>query len=146
LWVIWILLATLGVPLWLIVGALGGALWNRRTFRRVPGVFPCKVRIVSGTEDPGRWPRGTAYARWVHDVLLVHAGLALVRNRALPVAGIDAPVSPASGVRLQGGDPVSIRLRLDDGSVAEVACPRSMQEVLSGPLAGLSQTMDGPAT
>jgi hypothetical protein len=89
--VIWILLAMFGVPLWLVVGTLGGALWSRRTFRRAPGVFPCKVRIISGPEDSGKWPRATAYARWVHDVLPVHAGLALVRFRALPVMASTGP-------------------------------------------------------
>ncbi len=117
--VIWILLAALGVPLWLIVGALGGALWSRRQFRHAPGVFPCKIRIVSGSGGAGKWTRSTAHARWVHDVLLVHVGLALVRFRALPVAGVDAPVSPASDVKLKGGDVVSAPLRLDDGSVVE---------------------------
>jgi hypothetical protein len=131
--VIWILLATLGVPLWLIVGALGGALWSRRTFRRAPGVFPCKVRIVPGSGDSGKWPRATAYARWVHDVLLVHAGLALVRFRALPVAGVDEPITSAPVVKLKGDHPVSIRVRLDDGSVAEVAAPGYAREMLAGP-------------
>jgi hypothetical protein len=82
---IWILLGGLGVPIWLIVGALGGAFWSRRKFQHSSGVFPCKVRIAAGSEDLGKWPRTTVYARWVHDVLLVHAGLALVRYRALPV-------------------------------------------------------------
>jgi hypothetical protein len=134
---IWILLATLGVPLWLIVGALGGALWSRRTFRHAPGVFPCKARIISGSEDSGKWPRTTAYARWVHDVLLVHAGLALVRYRALPVAGVDEPITSAPDVKLKGDHPVSIRLRLDDGSVAEVAAPEYAREMLAGPFLAL---------
>jgi len=131
--VIWIILAALGVPIWLIVGALGGALWSRKRFKGAPGVFPCKVRLVSGTEAPSKWPRATAYARWVHDVLLVHAGIALVRSRALPVADGDGPVAPAPDVKLKGGDPVSIRLRLDDGSVVEVAAPAASADLLPGP-------------
>jgi hypothetical protein len=143
--VIWILLATLGVPLWLIVGALGGALWSRRTFRRAPGVFPCKIRIVSGSKGPGKWPRATSYARWVHDVLLVHAGLALVRYRALPVAGVDEPIAPAPDVKLKGGDPVSFRLRLDDGSMAEVAAPEHARQTLAGPFLALeARPTEGP--
>jgi hypothetical protein len=136
--VIWILLATLGVPLWLIFGALGGALWSRRKFRHASGVFPCKIRIVSGAEVSRKWPRATAYARWVHDVLLVHAGLALVRFKALPVAGVDAPITSAPDVKLKGGDPVSIRLRLDDGSVAEVAAPEHARQALAGPFLALA--------
>lgn len=130
---IWALLAILGVPIWLIVGALAGVLWSRRKFRKTPGVFPCKVRIVSGSEDPGKWPRSTAYARWVHDVLLVHAGLGLVKYQALPGAGVDGPAAPAPAVKLKAGDAISIRLRMDDGSVAEVAGPASMKDLLSGP-------------
>lgn len=134
---IWILLAALGVPLWLIVGALGGAFWSRRRFQHAPGVFPCKVRVVSGSDGPGDWKRSTAYARWVHDVLLVHAGLALVRFRALAVADVDAPISPMPGVKVKGADDVvSIRLRLDDATVVELAGARSLTEALLGPFAG----------
>lgn len=130
---IWALLAILGVPIWLIVGALASVLWSRRKFRQTPGVFACKVRIVSGSDGPEKWTRSTAYARWVHDVLLVHAGLGLVKYEALPVAGVDGPAPPAPAVKLKGGDPVSIRLRLDDGSIAEVAGLTSMKDLLSGP-------------
>ena len=143
---IWILLAGLGVPIWLIVGALGGAFWSRRKFQHSSGVFPCKVRIAAGSEDLGKWPRTTVYARWVHDVLLVHAGLALVRYRALPVAGVDGPISPAPGVKLKGGDPISLRLRLDDGSVAEVVASASMRDWLTGPFPGSREkTMEAPS-
>ena len=145
---VWILLAALGVPIWLVVGALGGALLSRRRFRRAPGVFPCKVRpgSGSGSDDPGRWPRTAAYARWVHDVLLVHAGLALVRNRAMPVAGLDGDISTLPEVRVKRDAAVSIRARLDDGSVVEVAAPGSMREALVGPFLALMETpTDAPA-
>jgi hypothetical protein len=141
----WILLAALGVPIWLVLGALGGALWSRSKFRHAPGVFPCKVRLVPGPQDSGKWPRSTAYARWVHDVLLVHAGLALVRFRALPVMGVDGSISPTPGVKVKGGGAVSIRVRLDDGTIADVAGPGSMREVLSGPFLTLHEkTTEAP--
>jgi hypothetical protein len=130
---IWIVLAALGVPIWLIVGALGGALWSRRKFRQAPGVFPCKVRIHSGSGGPGTWSRTTTYAAWVHDVLLVHVGLALIRIRAFPIAEAAGPISPARDVKVKGGDAISIRLHLDDGSIAEVAGPASMRDTLAGP-------------
>lgn len=88
---IWALLAILGVPIWLIVGALGGALWSRRSVRSQPGVFPIAVR-TAGQES---WPRAVSYARMVHDVLVVHRGLALVRTELHPiidVRALDAPV------------------------------------------------------
>jgi hypothetical protein len=142
---IWILLAILGVPIWLVVGALAGALWSRRKFRRALGVFPCRIRLVAGSEGSGKWTRATAYARWVHDVLLVHSGLALVRFRALPVAGVDGTISPAPGIEVKGSGAVSIRVRLDDGTVIEVAGPGSMRETLSGPFLALHEnTTEAP--
>ena len=42
---IWVLLAALGVPLWIVVGVLMGALWSRRRFKREPGAFAAKLRL-----------------------------------------------------------------------------------------------------
>jgi hypothetical protein len=54
-----IVLAALGVPLWMVVGALAAGIWSRRSFKRAPGVFPAKLRVTAG-EVPGlktTWPR-----------------------------------------------------------------------------------------
>jgi len=50
---IWALLAILGVPIWLIVGALIGGNMARRRFINTPGVFPLRVRPLP-SED-GKW-------------------------------------------------------------------------------------------
>src|SRR3954471_20620014 len=95
---IWIMLAALGVPVWLIVGALTAGLLSRRAFKRSPGVFPAKLRVISGAFPgigPG-WRRMPAYAQWVHDVLIVQQGNALVRNRALPVASATGRITSAN--------------------------------------------------
>jgi hypothetical protein len=88
------------------------------------------------------------YARWIHGVLLVHVRLALVRFPALPVAAVDARMAPASDVKLKGSNyVVSASLRLDDGSVVEIAGLRSAAEMLLGPFANVSQiTTDGRST
>jgi hypothetical protein len=131
---IWGLLVALGIPIWLVVGALLGALWSRHTHRSAPGVFPCKVRTISSAVGPVKWTRRTTYARWVHDVLLVHSGMALVRYQALPVRSIDDPIAPAPGVKVRGGDdPVAVRMTIDDGSQLEVASLASAAELLTGP-------------
>jgi hypothetical protein len=131
---IWGLLVAIGIPIWLVVGALLGALWSRHTHRSAPGVFPCKIRTISGAVGPVKWTRRTTYARWVHDVLLVHSGMALVRYQALPVRSIDDPIAPAPGVKLREvNHPVSLRMTLDDGSVLEVASAASSTELLTGP-------------
>ena len=95
-----ILLAILGVPLWLVLGGVGAGLWSRRSFRKTPGVFAMKARVIDGAAPPPKWKRQASYARWVHDVLIVHQGLAMVRNRALPVASASpATISSGRGAR-----------------------------------------------
>lgn len=94
---IWILLAALGVPIWLVVGGLLSALWNRRRVRHTPDAFPCKLRTLSADDGYGRWSRGTASGRWVHDVLLLHEGLALARTVTLPVRDIRGSVTRPVG-------------------------------------------------
>jgi hypothetical protein len=130
---IWILIATLGVPLWLVAGGLLGALRNRRRVRRTADTFPCKVRARSGHDGSEKWSRSTACGRWVHNVLLVHKGLALARIDALSVRDVQGPVTRLDEFKFRGEDPVSIRLSLDDGSVIEIATATSSSSLLSGP-------------
>ena len=142
---IWIILAALGVPIWLVVGLLLGALWSRRRFSSTPGVFACKVRPVVGGGGSEGWPRTTSYARWVHDVLLVHGGVALVRSRVLPVRALEGTVAPAPSVKMTGGEPVSVRLRLDDDSILEVAAAAPAAELITGPFEALGALPAEPA-
>ncbi len=128
------LLSILGVPLWLVVGILALAFWSRRQFQKAPGVFPCRVREILGSGEEAGWGRPKSYGRWVHDVLLLHSGLALIRYRALPVASVEKPVALAEDTRFKG-DAVSIQLRLDDGSLVEVAGPAEARQLLVGPFA-----------
>lgn len=113
---IWALLALIGVPIWLIVSVLGGALWSRRSFRHQPGVFKVATRAAGATS----WKRSsTGYARCVSNVLVINVGLALVRTRIHEVQEVEAVEVGAS----PGGfdEPVARRLLLDDGSGFEVA-------------------------
>lgn len=126
-----ILLLALGIPLWLVLGALGAGVSSRRSFRRTPGVFAVKVR--GADVESNRWPRRTGYARWVHDVLIVHQGLALVRSRALPAASA-SELPLISSVGGLGDDPVVIRLGLDDGTSVDVATSRTDRDELIGPI------------
>ena len=97
---IWILLAAVSVPLWLVVGALAAGLWSRRNFKKSPGVFRAKAQQMSPEQTAVDWSHLKVYGRWVHDVLLLHQGLALVRNRALPVRRL----TPSSSIRPRSGD------------------------------------------
>lgn len=137
---IWILLAALGVPVWLVVGALAAAILSRRAFKRDPGVFPAKLRVVSGRSVGlgSSWQRMPVYVRWVHDVLIVHQGVALVRNRALPVARITGSLVPGSpeDVKRLGPQPILMTLVLDDGATVECVAPADARDLMVGPFAG----------
>jgi hypothetical protein len=148
---IWILLAALGVPLLLVVGALTGALLSQRAFKRRSGVFRAKLRVTAG-ECQGiktSWSRLPMYACWVHDVLLVHQGIALVRSRALPVARVTGPIAATSPdtVKKLGPKPIVLPLVLDDNTTVEVAAPADSREIVVGPFFGsLVATLDEERT
>jgi hypothetical protein len=138
---IWIILAALGIPIWLVLGGLAATVMSRRSFKQRPGVFPVKLRIVSGevTTLKDTWPRRPGYARWVHDVLLVQHGLALVRTEAYPVAALSAS-SASRDVEIRGlGDaPIVMTLELDSGSSIELAAPSDVRNIAVGPLGALT--------
>jgi hypothetical protein len=135
-----ILLAVLGVPLWLVAGMVLGALYNRRRFKQAPEVFRCKIRLVSGTGSSltTNWGRMPGYARWVHDVLVVNQGLALVRVLPLPVAEVVTgpdKADPAEIKRL-GPAPRVLTLRMDGDSTVELAAGEPDELRMLGPFAG----------
>jgi hypothetical protein len=112
---IWALLAILGVPIWLVVGALSGALISRRRFRAQDDVFALSRREHG--ED--NWPRRLAYGRYVHDVLLTNSGLALVRTAVEPVAHMDRlPLDGAEGKLV---DPQAWTVTLENGQRFAIA-------------------------
>jgi hypothetical protein len=127
-----IVLAALGVPLWMVVGALAAGIWSRRSFKRAPGVFPAKLRVTAG-EVPGletSWPRRPVHARWVHDVLLVHRGLARVTG---PVRSGEPRSIPGLG-----SSPIVVALILDSGAEVELAGPSAAREaVMTASLGGV---------
>ena len=107
---IWALLAILGVPIWLVLGALGGALISRHRTRSRPDVVRVKLRGL----EQDRWPRRASYGRAVHDVLVLHVGLALLRSEVRGVAEAFertdvGPVPPFALPRVS-------QLTFDDGS------------------------------
>jgi hypothetical protein len=127
------ILALLGVPLWLLLGALGASLWNRRQFKRRPGVFQVKLRTRSTEGEQPRWGRRTSYAVWVHDVLLVQRGPALVTTEAIGVQHLIAGASPSDAHLPHAREARSITVRCDDGTVREIAAAARDRDLLSTP-------------
>lgn len=132
---VWALLAVLGVPIWLVAGALGAALWSRRSFARQPGVI--RAKICPTTHET--WPRRAVHVRVVHDVLLVNSGLARVRTEAHGIreASVD-DVPPDSVPGL--AHPVVLSLTPDSGPPVRLAT----ESPLHPDLEALLHTEDRP--
>jgi hypothetical protein len=134
-----ILLTILGVPLWLVAGMVLAALYSRRRFKQAPGVFRCKLRLVSGTMDglKARWGRAPAYGRWIHDVLLISQGVALVRVVPVPVAGMAAGPEKADPAEIKRLGPALkvLRLRVDGGPTIDLAAGELDELRMLGPFA-----------
>jgi hypothetical protein len=132
---VWALLAILGVPIWLIVGALAVLLFNRRRIKRLPGTFACKLRPLNADASPGgKFSRVGSVGCWAHDVLAVQQGLGLVRTRLLPAASVEGPTPVAADtIKGLGESVLSIIVTLDDGSKVEVAGNAAASALLVGP-------------
>ncbi len=61
--VIWIILAALGVPLWLCALGILALVFRNRSLRKRAADIPMRLRV----DAKGRWHRG--HGLWVHDVL-----------------------------------------------------------------------------
>jgi len=123
--VIWIALACLGVPIWLVVGALALILWNRNHVKKQPGIFPVKLRLESGSFPGFSEKPASGYCEWVHDVLLVHKGLLMA---TLPV-----PVAAAEETKQFGDKTMYLRFRLDDGSILQMSGFEENEALAQGP-------------
>lgn len=118
--VIWATLAFLGVPIWLVLGALIGAMVSRHRFKAEPGVIPLLFRSV----DDDKWPRRPAYGRYVHNVLIVNHGLAQVRTSVHVVEGVEE-LDLGDAAFKHFVDPVAFTVRLDDRSAWQLALERT---------------------
>lgn len=138
---IWVILAALGIPLWMVAGALVTTLWSRRRFMRAPGAFAAKLRVVSGDVAglKSSFPRSRLAARWVDDVLMVHRGVALARSDAFAVARATGSRT-ASGdgeVKGLGPDPLVLTLMLESGASVELATHADAADTMVGPFVGV---------
>lgn len=111
----WALLAILGVPIWLVVGALVGVVSSRRSVRSEDGVFALNVR----PEGAPKWPRQVVYGRRVRDVLVTNRGAALVRTEIRAVDDVADLVLEEPPKKPE--DAVGRLVTFADGSRLEVA-------------------------
>lgn len=97
-----------------------GALFSRHNFKAQPDVVPL---MFSATEDDA-WPRGLAYGRYVHNVLIVNHGHAQIRTAVHVVEHVERlDLGDTTCKHLD--DPVAFAIQLDDGSEYELAIERA---------------------
>lgn len=124
---IWALLALLGIPIWFIAVVLIAAFRNRKTVRSNPDVFEYKLKKNDG------WKRGKGYARWVSDVLIFHAGIALIRSDAVQVVTVETRNKidlPSKGL---GDNPTALTITYATGKTATIAVSAQSLDNARGP-------------
>ena len=134
------ILAVLGIPPWVLLLAVLVIIWRRRQqFIKTPGVFPLRLRAVSGDLSGVKsdWPRAKSYAIWVHDVLLVHSGPPLMKTTPFWISNLefaDKVVSPSNSGGLDK-EPVQFDLQLANGAMLQIAVPQKHISLAQGPFA-----------
>lgn len=129
-----VVLAFLGVPVWVVAGMLLAVLLSRRRFRNRPDAFEVKVRLFSGafTGMDASFPRAVASAMWAQNVLVIFHGMARTRVLLLPTLALDQ-AHRLPDVKGLGPEPCGVTLRLDNGALVEVAAPGEARMLISGP-------------
>jgi hypothetical protein len=119
--VIWVILAAVGVPLWLCAVGICALVVRNRGLRKRDGNVPVRVREADGT----RWRRG--HAIWVHDVLAFRGSPAAWKEKldwSTIVSTRSASPEETKGIgglhRL-GPAPLIARLQVVGGEQFEVA-------------------------
>ena len=82
-----------------------------------------RLEASAGSDEEPNWPRMSGYAQWVHDVLIVRKGLGQMMSVPYGVSAVEGPIpeEKAGEVKGLGDNPFVTSLRLDDGSVLQVA-------------------------
>ena len=129
---IWVILAVLGVPLWLCALAIIAVVLRNRSLRKRAGDVPARARL------PGKkhWVRG--HGTWVHDVFAFRGSPAAWREHLLWVesaALVPASETDQKKLRRLGTGFVIARFHHPDGEPADFATAAEHSSALMGPLA-----------
>ena len=126
------------IVLAVLVLTVGVVVARTRSYRFPDGTpsFTCKTRwapVEYATRV--RWPASRCRAIWCHDVLIVRRGMVKVQVRPLPVRTPAEPLRQLAHreVRGLGREVLCLVLRLDDGSLLEVAAAARDRTQLVGP-------------
>ncbi|MGI9609477.1 MAG: hypothetical protein ACR2NL_04195, partial [Acidimicrobiia bacterium] len=93
-------------------------------FKAQPDVVPLMLRSV----DDDKWPRGLAYGRYLHNVLIVNHGLAQIHTSVHVVEHVDR-LDLGDTTFKHIDDPIAFAIRLVDGADYELAIEREHNPV-----------------
>jgi hypothetical protein len=132
--VIWVVLAFVGVPLWLIAAGLLLVVRRTRQLRHREGNVAVRVHGLGKAPAKG-WRRGNAV--WVHDVFAFRGWPAAWSEvlAGTSSASTRAPSREEEHALRHLDAPVVALLTLDDGDVLQVAAPQKSLPLLLGPYA-----------
>ena len=134
---IWVILAVLGVPLWLCAAGLTVLVWRNRAMRHRPG----NVKVRRRRPGKSRWTHG--HGVWVHDVFAFRGSPAAWAESLVPVRdAVTLSPTPADLKRLHRLDsaPSIARFTDDDGENVDFATASEHALDLLGPLAAAAGT------
>jgi hypothetical protein len=137
---VWVVLAAIGIPLWLCALGITVLAFRSRGLRARHGNIP--VRVLSPGKS--RWVRGNAL--WVSDVFAWRGSPAAWDEELVHVVGLRLRAAdPAEQKRLHGlgVDPVVAVLSSADGTSRQVAAAAQHEPALLGPFADTHTTAIG---
>ena len=127
---IWVILAALGIPLWLCAVGILATLLRNRSLRKRHGDMLVRVRLAGKK----RWIRG--HAIWVSDVFVWRGSPAAWSEDVLQIIAAAPRTADSEELkklrRLDGG-PAIARLWLAGGELLDVATTAKQGEALLGP-------------
>lgn len=126
---IWVILAVLGVPLWLCAAAILTLVFRNRGLRMRAADIPMRLSVYG----KGRWHRG--HGLWVHDVLCFRGSPAAWNEALLWAAGATPrELTCEEAHRFRRLDqPVAATFTAMDGPAFEAITTRSHMPVLLAP-------------
>ena len=141
---VWVILAAIGVPLWLCAIAVLTLVFRNRALRKRPGNVPVRVSQRARRARPG-------HAVWISDVFVWRGSPAAWKEELEQVSS--ASFRPAGedergDLHRLGDDPVIASLTPVDGGTIQVAARREHAAALLGPFgdAGSMATEGASAT
>jgi hypothetical protein len=141
---VWVILAAIGVPLWLCAVAIVTLVLRNRKLRRRADNIPVRLRAAPDK----RWTRG--HALWTHDVLAFRGSPTAWNEGLMWVTDVslrDADEEERAKLHGLGDGAVIARFELHGGATVEAAAVGDRRDTLAGPYAARPLgTPTSPAT